>query len=1001
MIAFTIGTQSQIITAPSAYAVCSQNDFGVFVLPTKTPEILGNLSAVDYTVNYFLSQADAVAGTNPLQPTFINTSNPQQLFVSVVENANPANVQYTTITLIVNLTPPVQQVTYTVCDDNGDGYASIDLFSISETIWAQLGANANSVQINYYETQLDAQNQVNPLMSPYTNMVPNQTTIYANLQYTGSQCSAVDSVNILIQTCANGGEPADIVVCTDSETTCFDLSSNDVLILGQLNPADYTITYHISQADAESGVGAIATPASYCTNQQFQYIYARLQTNATGDYSVSQFAVVAQSTAIGNVQLGTVVQCDDNGDGVINFDLTVAATQINTSNTLVYYSNSNDLNAQVNPITMPQMWAIVSNFNVTTAVFIREIVPGDCDLVYTLPINALVNCNMAATCASANSLCSAIGQPFANTVNIPSADPGNYYGCLQSTPNPTWFYIPISTPGNVTLQIEQNTAIDFTGQALDVDFVCFGPYENPLLACTSGLLMSNYIVSCSYSPSAIEMASIPNGQPGQYYLIMVTNYSNLPGYVRIINQQSGQGEMDCNGIRLNAFRDSNSNGIFDEGEAPFPLGQFGYELNNDGTIHNITASSGSYSIYDIDETNGYDVNFTIDPDYAANYSLSTASYSNLTILPGSGLQDYFFPVTVSQPYNDLEVVVVPSNAPRPGFTYTNKVKYTNLGSQPVSSGTVTFDHDAAVTINTISQPGTVPTATGFTYNFTNLQPFESREMNVVMQIPTIPTVAIGDLLTNSASIVPLSGDIAPENNESNSSQLIIGSYDPNDKMESRGHQILISDFTPGDYLYYTIRFENTGTAAAINVKIADNLDSRLDPESLKMVDASHDYVLDRTESLLIWRFDHVNLPATMQNPTLSKGYVTFKVKPLPGYSVGDVIQNTAAIYFDFNPAIITNTFNSEFVTALATADFAQDSFKIYPNPAKSNVTISMANESTVKNVEIRNLLGKTVLKIEGSSTVTQVDVSSLQSGVYLIEVESSQKEKIVKKLVIN
>ena len=55
------------------------------------------------------------------------------------------------------------------------------------------------------------------------------------------------------------------------------------------------------------------------------------------------------------------------------------------------------------------------------------------------------------------------------------------------------------------------------------------------------------------------------------------------------------------------------------------------------------------------------------------------------------------------------------------------------------------------------------------------------------------------------------------------------------------------------------------------------------------------------------------LPVSVANTMTGKGYITFKIKPKPGYAVGDIIPNNASIYFDFNPAIITNTFQTEFV----------------------------------------------------------------------------------------
>jgi uncharacterized repeat protein (TIGR01451 family) len=71
-------------------------------------------------------------------------------------------------------------------------------------------------------------------------------------------------------------------------------------------------------------------------------------------------------------------------------------------------------------------------------------------------------------------------------------------------------------------------------------------------------------------------------------------------------------------------------------------------------------------------------------------------------------------------------------------------------------------------------------------------------------------------------------------------------------MESRGEKILHSTFTANDYLYYTIRFENTWTASTINFRVNDLLDSRLNENTIKMIGASHNYIMDRVDTNLTW-----------------------------------------------------------------------------------------------------------------------------------------------------
>ena len=272
-----------------------------------------------------------------------------------------------------------------------------------------------------------------------------------------------------------------------------------------------------------------------------------------------------------------------------------------------------------------------------------------------------------------------------------------------------------------------------------------------------------------------------------------------------------------------------------------------------------------------------------------------------------------------------------------------------------------------------------------------------------MAVPQLPTVALGDHLINSATIVPFTGDIVPENNSTILNQTIIGSYDPNDKVESHGGRILFSDFTSEDYLYYTIHFENTGTASAVNVKVIDVLDAKLDETSIKMVSASHNYTMDRIDNSLTWNFENIQLPGTLQNPSASNGYITFKIKPKTGYAVGDIIPNTAAIYFDYNPAIITNTFQTEFTQLLGTTEFENANFVFYPNPVSDLVTVSLKNNvDSIAKIVVYDVLGKTIAMVNPTNELASqtIDLTTVETGIYLIEVTTNTNMKVIKKLIV-
>ena len=445
------------------------------------------------------------------------------------------------------------------------------------------------------------------------------------------------------------------------------------------------------------------------------------------------------------------------------------------------------------------------------------------------------------------------------------------------------------------------------------------------------------------------------------------------------------------GIRLVAFIDSNGNGIKDTGEPNFTYGQFIYIRNNDGVTHDLT-STLSPIIYETNPANNYNISYSVAGIYAQYYGV-TASYSNITIANGSGITTYYFPI-VSLPYADLQVLLFTPTPPRPGFSYTNYLYFTNNGNQPIASGTITFTKDDALTISSVTPSATITTPSGFSYTFNDLLPNESRILTILMSVPTIPDVALGQLVTNSASATFPAADVDTNNNNSILTRTVISSYDPNIKSESHAGKVLHSAFGTDEFLTYTIQFENTGTANAVNVNVEDVLDSQLDENSVRMLRSSHPYTLERIGTSLTWTFAGIDLPPSVANTDTGHGYVVFQVKPKPGYAVGDIIPNTADIYFDFNPAIVTNTCTTEFVNTLSTEDFAFDNFNYYPNPVKNILTLS--NDRPIEKVLITSTLGQTVMETAQNDLKPEIDLSVLPTGMYLVKVLSGSQQKQIK-----
>lgn len=983
------------VATPQTITSCDDNNDGFAIFDLSNVQNLYTNGQLNLTTTFYYTYNDANFESNPLMGFNYNNIYPFQETLYVrVENEITGCFNISTLQLVVEncQNPNCPSVTNLVFSDIVNNATTLSwLESGTATLWevlieyngvstASQVVSTNSITLNNVECNTFYTVSVRPKCSDteYGNWI----TIY----FDGPDCPQV-------------GQPESYAACVDlNQQACFNLTDNDNNILGTLDPNLYTITYHASNSDAAVNSNTLASP--YCVGVGNTPIYARVSKNDGTFYETVIFYLNVTTVNININFLEGLAQCDDDNNGSVVFDLTTVQSQINSTNTLSYFINLNDALSGLNPISNSNAFTVTVPSNQLT-IYIKESIVGDCDIIHSFQLVASSVCNLASNCIQANSLCNALGMPFNNSINTNVTEPGANYGCLSTHPNPTWFYLPVSQSGTINLMVQQNNNINFNGVNQDVDYIVYGPFTSPNTPCYNQLTQNN-IVSCSYSAAAIEYPTIPNALAGQYYLIMLTNFSNQPGFIRINELGTSSAQINCSGMRLNAFLDVNNNGVKDTGESDFPLGQFHYEKNNDGIVHDITAPTGVYNIYETNVSNTYDFNYTINSAYASLYTVTPTNFNDESIVAGGGMITYSFPITTVQSYNDAAVYLIPLSDPRPGFTYKNKIVYGNLGNQTISSGTITFVKDANVTISTISQAGTTTTSNGFTFDYSNLLPFEYRTIDVTMLVPTIPTVALGQLLTNSVSIEPITGDVVPSNNSNNLSQVVIGAYDPNDKMESRGSEILHASFTSEDYLYYTIRFENTGTASAINVRINDVLNSQLDPSTVRMIDASHPYILDQVDANLNWIFDNIQLPPSVANTDIGKGYVTFAIKPMPGYEVGDIIPNSASIYFDFNPPIITNTFNTEFTAPLANAIFTASNVIVYPNPANTIVEVSIQNANEmIESIKIIDMLGKNVIQINTlNANQKTIDISSLSKGIYMIEIATENKFNIQKKLIV-
>lgn len=168
-------------------------------------------------------------------------------------------------------------------------------------------------------------------------------------------------------------------------------------------------------------------------------------------------------------------------------------------------------------------------------------------------IVALVTLNGNAqgdNCLDAEPFCTGNLYTFPAGVSSGVAESGNNYGCLGSQPNPAWYYMEIDQGGNLSINIENYNA---AGSSFDVDFILYGPYPDYNTAMSycgnmgTGTSASgtNMVIDCSFDPQNFEVADISNAQPGEVYVLLITNFSNQPTNIQFTNTGSSTATTDC------------------------------------------------------------------------------------------------------------------------------------------------------------------------------------------------------------------------------------------------------------------------------------------------------------------------------------------------------------------------------------------------------------------------------------------------------------------------
>jgi hypothetical protein len=557
-----------------------------------------------------------------------------------------------------------------------------------------------------------------------------------------------------------------------------------------------------------------------------------------------------------------------------------------------------------------------------------------------------------------------------------------------------------------------------------------GVHELRFLNLSNGTVLDNFVYD--FFASKEELFICVDIQEFDWMQNLVNNNSNEPENVSVSTV--------CNHSQGGNFTKVSGNfgfgmdGVCDFQETIFPNVQFLVESNQGFSFSSSSAEAGEYEIY-LPATTG--IEYTITPQLF-NAPIFGINPPQIQVIGDSSnpeiTQDFCIsPRNVMVP--DVKMSIIPIDIARPGFEVAYKVIIENQGNTS-SDGTMVVDYPEDF-VSFISSTGTwTDNNTHLEGMYSDLLPFQRQEFELVFRLNSPmddPALNDGDVLKYEVVVFPDQVDGHSPSLTFELCQDVVNSFDPNDKTCLNGAFINI-DSLENNPLVYQIRFENTGTADAVNITIQDEIDIlKYDLSTIRLIDASHPVQMQSRSNTVDFVFADINLP---WQDELNDGYVVFEIETLDNIAINDSIINAADIFFDFNFPIVTEDAisivvedldsdgyhhledcddknpdinpgmmeienngqddNCDGVTSLQ--DLAQHQIEIYPNPTEDILRIKA--EENIEKVIMTDINGKRILKskLRNRSTL-ELDISYLERGIYIVEIQlATSQEKITRKL---
>lgn len=606
---------------------------------------------------------------------------------------------------------------------------------------------------------------------------------------------------------------------------------------------------------------------------------------------------------------------------------------------------------------------------------------------------------------------------------IPTTSPGIKLGSVRlkntvpftnaSTPDLSWSFLQAANKTKTSIAAWVNGGINAVNLTTQTSFnyssqgpECFINGNPSLVSNSLSATVSTqvYPESCNLSgDGAVDVTITP---PGTYSYLwssgaVTEDVMNLVHGTYALSVQNTSGGCflttinvpisgsNCGTVYGHIFSDFNNDCIYNGVDLGAP--NVYVQLSN-GTIA-MSNLNGNF-VFNTVNYGDYGINTWANPYYSANACVQPDSVHLTSLQPSANIE-----------YKELAdsnfdmIVSISGQTLVPGFVKSYYLYVTNYSAMPASSSTISFVVNNALVLDSATPGYTLyTTAAGdsLVWN-TSFLPYQLKSYIIKTLVPVSTPLGMsiscwGHVILNGQT------DINLTNNNYCRTVFTTGSFDPNDKQVNPpgvgpNGIITLSD----SVLDYTIQFQNTGTAEAINVSVMDTLSNKLDWNSFEVISASHPYmILIPTPGVFQFKFNNILLPDSNTNEPLSHGYITYRIKQKNTNVIGDVIQNKAYITFDFNAPVITNTTTNTIgmLNPLGVLNNEEVLPEIYPNPVSNELTLSYSTRVPLL-FELFDVTGRKVYSnlLPTEKFREQISLpTQLRNGIYQYRFSSSEQQ---------